>query len=198
MSPTQATDLLSLTPDELDLALKEHFEARGQPAYRSAQVRRWIYEGLAPSIEQMTDLPVGEREALHDRFAMVEAEAAQVALSEDGTVKHLWRLADGELIESVLIPSRKRMTLCISSQAGCAIGCTFCATGWGGFDRQLTAGEIVCQYRASRRWVEKNERGPITNIVYMGMGEPLAEGSPRGFPPRGTGGCPVSRPAAHR
>lgn len=174
MPPTQATDLLSLTPDELDLALKEHFEARGQPAYRSAQVRRWIYEGLAPSIEQMTDLPVGEREALHDRFAMVEAEAAQVALSEDGTVKHLWRLADGELIESVLIPSRKRMTLCISSQAGCAIGCTFCATGWGGFDRQLTAGEIVCQYRASRRWVEKNERGPITNIVYMGMGEPLA------------------------
>ena len=98
MPPTQATDLLSLTPDELDLALKEHFEARGQPAYRSAQVRRWIYEGLAPSIEQMTDLPVGEREALHDRFAMVEAEAAQVALSEDGTVKHLWRLADGELI----------------------------------------------------------------------------------------------------
>ena len=174
MPPTQAIDLLSLTPDELDRALTQHFEARGQPAYRSAQVKRWIYEGLAPSIEDMTDLPFIERKALAERFALVEAEAAQVAVSEDGTVKHLWRLADGELIESVLIPTKKRMTLCLSSQAGCAIGCTFCATGWGGFDRQLTAGEIVCQYRASRRWVEQNERGPITNIVYMGMGEPLA------------------------
>ncbi len=174
MPPTQAIDLLSLTPDELERALTEHFEARGQPAYRSAQVKRWIYEGLAPSIEDMTDLPVSEREALSERFALIEAQAAQVAVSEDGTVKHLWRLAAGERIEAVLSPSKKRMTLCISSQAGCAIGCTFCATGWGGFDRQLTAGEIVCQYRASRRWVEQNERGAITNIVYMGMGEPLA------------------------
>jgi 23S rRNA (adenine2503-C2)-methyltransferase len=74
----------------------------------------------------------------------------------------------------VLIPTEKRLTLCISSQAGCAMGCTFCATGWGGFARQLTAGEIVAQYRASRRWAEANDYGPISNIVYMGMGEPLA------------------------
>ena len=174
MPPTQAIDVLSLTPDDLGRALAEHFEARGQPPYRPAQVKRWIYEGLAPSIEDMTDLPFREREALAERFALVEAETAQIALSEDGTVKHLWRLADGELIESVLIPTKKRMTLCISSQAGCAIACTFCATGWGGFHRQLTAGEIVSQYRASRRWAERNGRGPITNIVYMGMGEPLA------------------------
>ena len=174
MPPKQAIDLLSLTPDELTQTLEQHFEARGQPAYRSAQVKRWIYEGLAPSIEDMTDLPSGEREALSQRFTLDEAEAAQVAESKDGTVKHLWRLADGKLIESVLIPTKTRMTLCISSQAGCAIACTFCATGWGGFDRHLTAGEIVSQYRASRRWVEQNERGPITNIVYMGMGEPLA------------------------
>ena len=174
MPPTQAIDLLSLTPDELGRALAEHFEARAQPPYRSAQVKRWIYEGLAPSIEEMTDLPFREREALRERFALVEAESAQVALSEDGTVKHLWRLADGELIESVLIPTKKRMTLCISSQVGCALACTFCATGWGGFNRQLTAGEIVSQYRASRRWAEQNGRGTITNIVYMGMGEPFA------------------------
>lgn len=174
MPPTQAIDLLSLTPDELARELAEHFEIRGQPAYRSAQVKRWIYEGLAPSIEDMTDLPFNEREALRERFTLIEAEVAQVAQSEDGTVKHLWRLADGKLIESVLIPMKKRMTLCISSQAGCAMGCTFCATGWGGFDRQLTSGEIVCQYRASRRWTEQNDRGSITNIVYMGMGEPLS------------------------
>jgi len=174
MPPKQAIDLLSLTPDELTQTLEQHFEARGQPAYRSAQVKRWIYEGLAPSIEDMTDLPSGEREAPSQRFTLDEAEAAQVEESKDGTVKHLWRLADGKLIESVLIPTKTRMTLCISSQAGCAIACTFCATGWGGFDRHLTAGEIVSQYRASRRWVEQNERGPITNIVYMGMGEPLA------------------------
>jgi 23S rRNA (adenine2503-C2)-methyltransferase len=89
-------------------------------------------------------------------------------------VKHLWRLHDGHVVESVLIPTESRLTLCISSQAGCAMGCTFCATGWGGFDRQLSAGEIVGQYRASRRWAEAHDYGPISNIVYMGMGEPLA------------------------
>jgi 23S rRNA (adenine2503-C2)-methyltransferase len=81
---------------------------------------------------------------------------------------------DGELIESVLIPAEDRLTLCISSQAGCAMGCTFCATGWGGFSRQLTAGEIVGQFRASRRWAAEEGYGSITNVVYMGMGEPLA------------------------
>ena len=174
MSTTQRIDLLSLTPAALGSALAEHFDARAQPPYRSAQVKRWIYEGLVASIDNMTDVPFREREALRERFELVEPEEAQVARSEDGTVKHLWRLADGELIESVLIPTKKRLTLCISSQAGCAIACTFCATGWGGFDRQLSPGEIVSQYRASRRWAEQHGYGPITNIVYMGMGEPLA------------------------
>jgi 23S rRNA (adenine2503-C2)-methyltransferase len=122
----------------------------------------------------MTDLPQGERDALALAFAVVEPEEATLARSRDGTVKHVWRLPDGELIESVLIPTETRLTLCISSQAGCAMGCTFCATGWGGFRRQLTAGEIVSQYRASRRWAEAHDYGQITNIVYMGMGEPLA------------------------
>jgi 23S rRNA (adenine2503-C2)-methyltransferase len=122
----------------------------------------------------MTDLPRAEREALAGRFELREPEAATVAKSRDGTVKHVWRLADGELVESVLIPTEKRLTLCISSQAGCAMGCTFCATGWGGFRRQLSAGEIVAQYRASRRWAEANGYREITNVVYMGMGEPLA------------------------
>jgi 23S rRNA (adenine2503-C2)-methyltransferase len=167
-------DLLSLSPDELHGTLAEHFGERGQPSYRVGQVERWIFERLAPSTAEMSDLPLAEREALAERFTLGEAVEATVQRSADGTVKHIWKLADGELVESVLIPTERRLTLCLSSQAGCAMGCTFCATGWGGFDRQLTAGEIVAQYRASRRWAEANEYGPISNIVYMGMGEPLA------------------------
>jgi 23S rRNA (adenine2503-C2)-methyltransferase len=174
MTHMSRPDLLSLTPAALREALTAHFVDRGQPDYRVGQVERWIYEGLARDIEAMTDLPAAERAALSERFLLREPEEAKVAVSSDGTVKHLWKLPDGELIESVLIPTERRLTLCISSQAGCAMGCTFCATGWGGFARQLTAGEIVSQYRASRRWADAHDRGPITNIVFMGMGEPLS------------------------
>lgn len=167
-------DLLGMTPDEARQALEEHFRERGVPSYRTTQVLKWLYESLAPDFASMTDLPAGEREALASAFGLREPEVATVARSSDGTVKHLWRLEDGELVESVLIPSEDRLTLCISSQAGCAMGCTFCATGWSGFGRQLTAGEIVGQYRASRRWAESQQMGRISNVVYMGMGEPLA------------------------
>jgi 23S rRNA (adenine2503-C2)-methyltransferase len=177
MPETTRPDLLSLTPEALRSVLSEHFASRGQPSYRAGQVERWLYESLASRVDEMTDLPQGERDALAEAFELREAEEATVQRSEDGTVKHVWRLRDGELVESVLIPTSERLTLCISSQAGCAMGCTFCATGWGGFDRQLSAGEIVSQYRAARRWAEANDYGPITNIVYMGMGEPLANRS---------------------
>jgi 23S rRNA (adenine2503-C2)-methyltransferase len=166
--------LLDFTPEELAVRLSEQLSDRGQPAYRAKQIVRWVYETSVPSIREMTDLPSSEREALSAAFTMGEPETATVSRSKDGTVKHLWRLADGELIESVLIPTPDRLTLCISSQAGCAMGCTFCATGAGGFSRQLATHEIVGQFRAARRWAEENEYGPITNIVYMGMGEPLA------------------------
>lgn len=174
MADSDRPDLLSLEPDQLHQALVRHFRTRRQPGYRAGQVQRWIYEGLARTAAEMTDLSAVEREALAEAFRIDEPAEDRVSVSRDGTVKHLWRLVDGQLVESVLIPTEKRLTLCISSQAGCAMGCTFCATGWGGFDRQLTAGEIVGQYRASRRWAEANDYGAITNIVYMGMGEPLA------------------------
>ena len=167
-------DLLSLEPDALHQTLVRHFASRGQPAYRAGQVQRWVFEALASAPSDMTDLPAAERSALEEAFRMDEPTEDRVSRSADGTVKHLWRLADGQLVESVLIPTEKRLTLCISSQAGCAMGCTFCATGWGGFDRQLTPGEIVGQYRASKRWADANDYGGITNIVFMGMGEPLA------------------------
>jgi 23S rRNA (adenine2503-C2)-methyltransferase len=172
--PDVKTDLLGLPPDDVEKALAKHFETRDQPSYRVDQVKKWIFEECVPSITGMTNLPGAEREALDAEFSLVEPTADTVSRSSDGTVKHLWRLADGELVESVLIPTADRLTLCISSQAGCAMGCTFCATGWAGFQRQLTSGEIVSQYRVSRRWALDNGYGRISNIVYMGMGEPLS------------------------
>jgi 23S rRNA (adenine2503-C2)-methyltransferase len=167
-------ELLGLEPAALDRALEAHFGDRGQPRYRAGQVREWILEKLAPGFDTMSNLPQEEREALELAFALGEGELATVSRSSDRTVKHLWRLSDGELVESVLIPTSQRLTLCLSSQAGCAMGCTFCATGFGGFRRNLTAGEIVAQYRASQRWADQEGYGRISNVVFMGMGEPLA------------------------
>ncbi len=167
-------DLISMTPEELRTHLGAHFSARSQPGYRSGQVERWLYERLVTSFDEMTDLPSGERLALAESYQICAPVPHKVQRSRDGTVKHLWRLDDGALVESVLIPTAKRMTLCISSQVGCAMGCTFCATGWGGFDRQLTAGEIAAQYVGSRVWLAAHDLPAVTNIVYMGMGEPFA------------------------
>ena len=139
---------------------------------------RWIYEGLARTFEEMTNLPAEERDALDRAFRLDEPEAATVQKSADGTVKHLWKLSDGELVESVLIPTRRRLTLCISSQAGCAMGCTFCATGQFGFERHLEPGEIIAQIAFARASLRARPMpgcpDRLTNIVFMGMGEPLA------------------------
>lgn len=168
-----APDLVGMLPEEAEAALREHFAARGQPGYRVGQVLRWVYERGAFGFGDMTDLPQGERAGLAEAFAFTAPEPAKVSRSVDGTAKHLWRLADGELIESVLIPTPTRLTLCISSQAGCAMACTFCATGWAGYRRQLSAGEIVAQFRGARKWAQENGYDDVTNIVFMGMGEPL-------------------------
>jgi 23S rRNA (adenine2503-C2)-methyltransferase len=166
-------DLAGLTRETAEERLGEHFRDRGQPGYRARQVVEWMFDRLAVSFEEMTDLPRAERAALAEAFELTALETARVSRSSDGTAKHLWKLADGELIESVLIPTSSRLTLCISSQAGCAMACTFCATGWLGYQRQLTAGEILAQYRQARLWADENGYGEITNIVFMGMGEPL-------------------------
>lgn len=171
---SEGPDILGFTPEELSSSLEAHFRQRSQPAYRTGQVRNWIFEKLAPDFQAMTDLPLEEREALAARFTLTEPQVATLSRSEDGTVKHLWRMGDGELVESVLIPTDGRLTLCISSQAGCGMGCTFCATGFGGLRRNLTPGEIAVQYRASQRWAEEEGHGRIRNVVFMGMGEPLA------------------------
>ena len=167
-------NLLGMTPGELADALGGHFSERGQPAFRRRQVARWLYAGDVRSIGGMTDLPLAERDALESAFRLEEPEIDTVSTSGDGTAKHLWKLRGGEVVESVLIPAGRRLTLCISSQAGCALACRFCATGWSGFGRHLTPAEIVGQYRGSARWAREHGLGSISNVVFMGMGEPLA------------------------
>lgn len=167
------TDLLNEIPPRVEALLSDFFAEHGVPQYRVRQALAWIYEKDARDFQEMTDLPTKVRDALGHAFDFTNPEAVRVEQSQDGTVKHLWKLHDGELIESVLIPVKGRLTLCMSSQAGCAMACTFCATGWSGYRRNLSPAEIVTQFRGARRWARENGRGPITNIVYMGMGEPL-------------------------
>lgn len=175
---TERIDLLGLPPGDARSALEAHFAERGIRPYRARQTLDRLYGRLATSFAEITELPADERDALSESFELAAPVPARVQVSADGTAKHLWRMADGELVESVLIPSGDRLTLCISSQAGCAMACVFCATGWSGYRRNLTAGEIVAQYRGARRWAEEESRGAITNIVYMGMGEPLMNRRP--------------------
>ncbi|MCL7961248.1 MAG: 23S rRNA (adenine(2503)-C(2))-methyltransferase RlmN [marine benthic group bacterium] len=176
--PANRIALLGQEPDGLRAILGADLESWGEPGYRLAQLVRWIEEHRARSFDEMTDLPAGLRSRLTDRFSLGEARAAFEARSEDGTIKHLWRLSDGIQVESVLIPTAHRVTLCLSSQAGCALGCRFCATGDLGFTRQLSAAEIVEQFRNADRISSEAFERPIGNVVYMGMGEPFANAGP--------------------
>ena len=140
-----------------------------QPRYRTLQVWRGLWEkGLRPG--DMTDLPKDLRERLEGVLVPALHEVARSVSSDDQTTKWLWQLADGRRIETVLMLYPDRATVCVSSQAGCAMGCGFCATGQAGFDRQLSVGEIVEQVVGARRQALPRRLG---NVVFMGMGEPL-------------------------
>ena len=108
------TDLLSMIPDDLYLALSRHFSGRGQPDYRAGQVKSWLYQGLVNHFSEMTNVPLEERMSLVSGFEIDLSTPKMVQVSQDSTVKHLWTLKDGELIESVLIPTDRRLTLCLS------------------------------------------------------------------------------------
>ena len=153
-------------------ALSQWFARQGHPSYRLGQVCRWVYRRQADTFETMTDLGKALREELAAAFSIRRHEVVGMASSRDGTRKFLFQLADAARIESVLIPEKDHDTLCISSQAGCAQGCRFCMTGKGGLVRNLTAAEIVSQVRDVQNAMEAPRR--LTNIVVMGMGEPLA------------------------
>src|SRR5689334_12389157 len=149
-----------------------------QRPYRAKQIADWIYERRITSFDEMSDLPQDLRNRLQQDFALGEMEAVRILGSEDTTRKFLFRLEDGNLIESVLIPASPalygqrsdRRTICVSTQVGCAFACKFCASGLDGFSRNLDASEIVQQLLA----VEKASGERIDNVVFMGMGEPLA------------------------
>ena len=164
--------MLYLTPPEELGGLLE-----GEPSYRVDQLREWLYEHPVMTLDDMTNLPKNVREAFAGELWPFSVEAEQVG-DAGRTVKWLFRAPDGAAIEAVLMGYDSRTTLCISSQAGCAMRCTFCATGQFGFERHLDAGEIFAQvaYANARLAVAPLPDSPqrVTNVVFMGMGEPLA------------------------
>ena len=166
--PSALRDLRDLALEELEQVIAE----AGERSYRARQVAHWLYQKSVDSIDAMRDLPASLRAFLNDRFTVASPDAVTVHRSSDGTRKLLLRLRDGEEIESVIIPAGDRVTLCMSSQAGCAMRCGFCATARMGLHRNLTAGEIVGQIFAARHELAPGEE--LTNYVFMGMGEPLA------------------------
>lgn len=164
------TDLLSLPPAAAQAALEAWLAQRGEAPYRVRQVFPRLWQRPVASWADATDLPAALRAALDEAFPFKRLTLQTHQRSSDGTEKFLWALEDGEAIESVLIPEGTRRTLCISSQAGCALGCVFCATGRMGLRRNLTAGEIAGQVR---ELLLRDAALKPTNIVFMGMGEPL-------------------------
>lgn len=174
LKPQILPSLLGLTADDLTTLFKES----GQTAYRAKQVLEWIYTHRTDSIDSMLNLSVALREELKEKYRLKPLEHISTQGSEDTTRKYLFKLHDGRYVETVLIPASPalygdpsdRHTACVSSQVGCAYGCKFCASGLDGFTRNLTADEIVGQLMA----VEELSGRKINNVVFMGMGEPLA------------------------
>jgi 23S rRNA (adenine2503-C2)-methyltransferase len=158
--------------------IESYLATQNERPYRAKQVVDWLYEKRVESFEAMSDLPQALRERLASEFAFANVATVRVLGSEDTTRKFLFRLGDGSLVESVLIPASPalygersdRRTICVSTQVGCAYGCKFCASGLDGFSRNLDTSEIIGQLLA----VEKATGERIDNVVFMGMGEPLA------------------------
>jgi 23S rRNA (adenine2503-C2)-methyltransferase len=175
MEPHDDTpDLRALPPGHVEGLVA----ALGERPFRARQLFRWLHQKGAASLDEMTDVPRALRQALAARTRLTTLDRANEQRSSDGTIKWTWRTRDGKLLESVYMPEPDRRTLCLSTQVGCAVGCTFCLTGTMGLARNLGAGEIVDQvHRANRRIVELGAAEgprPLTNLVFMGMGEPLA------------------------
>lgn len=162
-------DIRILNIDEImDFLVKN-----GEKAFRAKQVYEWLWRKNAHSFELMSNLPIKIRQLLDNNFRIQHLRVEQVVRSEDGTIKTTFRIEEGGLVEGVLIPAESRATACISCQQGCKLGCSFCATGSMGFTRNLTAGEIYDQVWVIKQQAEQELGISFSNIVYMGMGEPL-------------------------
>jgi 23S rRNA (adenine2503-C2)-methyltransferase len=153
-------------------ALLRWLDSQGVRSFRADQILKWLYLRLADSFDDMTDLRKDFRELLAREFTISRLPVERLLKAEDGTRKYLFRLEDGHTVESVLIGEKNHHTLCVSSQVGCAQGCRFCVTGQTGLIRNLTSAEIVGQVWEIRKQMPRPER--LTNLVFMGMGEPLA------------------------
>src|SRR5262245_31548784 len=154
LSPPAARAWLDTPADELRAWLAE----RGQPPMRLRQIHRWLFAGRADSFARMTDLPLGLRDELADEFACFSSTVVRRLTASDGTEKLLLRLADGRLVECVLLKEADRRTVCVSTQVGCAMGCVFCASGLEGVERNLTPGEILEQMLHARNLLPAGER----------------------------------------
>jgi 23S rRNA (adenine2503-C2)-methyltransferase len=158
----------------LDYAgLEVFFLERGHKKYRARQVYEWLWKHSARSFTEMNNLPLELREFLSDQFVLNAVETAEKQVSRDGTIKNAFRLHDGNIVEGVLIPAESRMTACVSSQVGCSLTCSFCATGRLERIRNLDADEIYDQVALIRSQSLEHYNAPLSNIVFMGMGEPL-------------------------
>lgn len=163
--------IFDLTHDDLKVVLKEN----GFSPFGATQIFDWVYRKWVFDPAEWSNVSKGAREFLAENYDMSLLKIVWNGLSKDGTRKFLVKMVDGQTVETVAIPARERLTLCVSSQVGCAVGCTFCHTATQGLKRHLKPGEVVGQYIAVQDWLNKNA-GPdekLTNIVYMGQGEPL-------------------------
>ncbi|NCX34012.1 MAG: 23S rRNA (adenine(2503)-C(2))-methyltransferase RlmN [Proteobacteria bacterium] len=152
-------------------SLEDFFNSIEEPKFRAKQLIKWIHQKGVLDFDEMSDLNKNLREKLKSIALIKPPQIEEVHKSSEGTIKYLIKLESGSMVEMVRIPEKKRITLCISSQAGCALQCTFCATGAQGFERNLSADEIIGQLWLANFSDKKNS--PITNVVFMGMGEPL-------------------------
>ena len=159
----QKNALLGLTLNELQAVVKK----LGMPSFTAKQIASWLYDKRVVSIDDMTNISVKHREMLKEAYVVGAEQPVDAMRSVDGTVKYLYRVGDGHFVEAVYIPDGERATLCVSSQVGCKMSCKFCMTGKQGFTTSLTAGQILNQINSLP------ERDKLTNVVMMGMGEPL-------------------------
>ncbi|MFT4899148.1 MAG: 23S rRNA (adenine2503-C2)-methyltransferase [Flavobacteriales bacterium] len=158
----------------LDLnEIKAFFSEIGEKPFRAKQVYEWLWKNSAMSFDDMSNLSLDLRNKLKDNFTLPSVKIKTSQISVDKTIKNAFELVDGNIVEGVLIPSKTRMTACISSQVGCSLTCKFCATGKLKRLRNISFDEIVDQVAHIKRQAEENYNRPLTNIVYMGMGEPL-------------------------
>ena len=169
MIATKKTDIRSLDLPQL----QQHFTAMQEPAYRAKQVYQWLWEKSARSFDEMSNISKDLRKKLNENYAINIVEVNNAQYSNDHTIKSAFKLHDGNIVEGVLIPMDERMTACVSSQVGCSLTCKFCATGYMDRKRNLNADEIYDQVVLIDQKAKKNYNQPLTNIVYMGMGEPL-------------------------